>query len=245
MTMRKPRPPADPLPALIPIAGILLAGLVQTASAMEPEPLERILNAARDFVTEALTTGGDTEARIEIGKLDSRLRLARCAHTPTARMSPGGRLSGRTTVNVRCSEPVSWSVFVPVTIERFAQVVVTARTLSRQQVIRADDLRLERMETSKLNKGYFTEIEPVLGLQTRRALTPGQILVDAFIAPRQLIKRGQQVTIYSAQPGIAVRMTGEALEDGDEGERIRVRNKASKRVVEGVVDADGRVRVGF
>ncbi|MBK1723677.1 flagellar basal body P-ring formation chaperone FlgA [Thiocystis violacea] len=224
-------------------AALVLAS--QAAMAADTEPLARILETARSFLAQSLTDVPGAETRIEIGQLDSRLRLARCAQPPSGQWAPGARQAGNTTVNVRCAGPVTWSIFVPVSIERHLQVVTTARALGRQQVIQPADVRLERQETSSLTSGYFTELSAVVGLEAKRRLIPGQVLTQTQVAPRQLIKRGQEVTIYAMRPGLTVRMKGEALENGSEGERIRVRNRSSKRIVEGYVEPSGAVRVAL
>jgi len=214
-----------------------------TTAANESEPLERILESARAFLTETLAADRNADTRIEIGRLDSRLQLRRCAHPPTAQMAPGGRTSGNTTVNVRCSAPVSWSIFVPVRIERYADAVVVARPISNKQTIQPSDLRIERTEMSRLSRGYFSDFKSVVGLQTRRALTPGQVVLPGHLTQPRLVERGQLVTLYATRPGLTVRMKGIALEDGQEGERIRVRNRSSKRIVEGIVDPTGGVHI--
>ncbi len=231
--------------ALCGLTVMLLFTTVSAASSSEIEPLDRILETARTFLTDALGTDEHTETRIEIGRLDNRLRLNRCAHPPTAQLAPGARAETSTTVNVRCSEPAPWSIFVPVRVERYADIVVAARAISRQQVIQPGDVRLERQKTSQLATGYIDDLTAVIGLQARRKLTPGQVVSSSHLAPRQLIKRGQQVTLFSGRPGLSVRMTGEALEDGAAGQRIRVRNRSSRRIVEGYVEPSGAVRVTF
>ena len=227
---------------------ILLATLTTGAirAAEEPiEPLERILETARSFLADSLKTAAGVETSIEIGQLDSRLRLARCARAPTAELAPGARAGGNGTVNVRCTEPVGWSIFVPFRVERYTEVVTVARPLSRQQVIQPADVRLTRLETSQLAKGYFQELAPVIGLEARRALVPEQVLIGAHVTQPTLVARGQQVTLFSARPGLTVRMKGEALEEGAVGQRIRVRNSSSKRIVEGYVEPSGAIRTAF
>ncbi len=227
------------------LTGLVLVIAVGTACGEEYEPLERILTTARDFLSATLTHTNGVETHIEIGRLDSRLRLARCAQPPSAQLAPGARTQGNTTVNVKCAEPVSWSIFVPVSIERHAQIVVAARALTRHQVIRPEDIRLEHQDTGQLSSGYFSDPSDIVGMEVKRRLMPGQILGTAHVAPRQLIERGQAVTLYAARPGLTVRMKGEALESGAEGQRIRVRNRSSKRIVEGHVEPSGAVRVAF
>jgi flagella basal body P-ring formation protein FlgA len=57
------------------------------------------------------------------------------------------------------------------------------------------------------------------------------------------VRRGQTVVVISGSPGFEVRATGEALNDGQSGDRIQVRNRQSRRILEGQVEASGVVRV--
>lgn len=228
--------------------GAALALLVAMSSAdADPgaavEPLDRILDTARAFVAEAVRSDDQLETRIEVGQLDARLRLTRCERAPTAQFAPGARALGNSTVNVRCEAPAPWSIYVPVKIERYAEVVVAARALARQQPIGADDIRLERREISTLFSGYLDRPEAAIGLQPKRSLATGQVLTATLLVRRKLVERGQLVNILSSRPGLSVRMSGEALEDGAAGQRIRVRNRASKKIVEGYVESSGTVRI--
>lgn len=221
----------------------LLTSGVARAQVAATEPLERIVEITREFVLETLGTTASTVTRIDIGQLDNRLRLARCDAMPTAQLAPGTRTIDNGTVNIRCSAPVPWSVFVPVRVEREMEAVVVARPLARQQVIAPDDVRLEATSSAQLANGYFDALETVIGQQTKRALLPGQILNDALLTAPKLVKRGQQVTLVAGRPGVMVQMKGEALDDGVVGQRIRVRNTSSKHIVEGAVAADGTVQL--
>ena len=44
---------------------------------------------------------------------------------------------------------------------------------------------------------------------------------------------------------LSISMAGEALSDGGLGERIKVRNLSSQKVLEGAVEADGSVSMAF
>ncbi len=224
---------------------VLLMLAAHPVKASEIEPLDRILETARTFLTANLGSASDSETRIEVGQLDNRLRLAQCAQPPTAQFAPGSRASGSTTVNVRCAAPVTWSILVPVRIERYTRVVVVKRPLNRQQVIQPGDVALERQEISNLAGSYLTETSAVVGFASKRRLVPGQVMTSAHLTAQQLVKRGQEVTLYAVRPGLTVRMKGEAMEDGTEGQRIRVRNRSSKLVVEGYVEPSGAVRVAL
>ncbi|MGM0554386.1 MAG: flagellar basal body P-ring formation chaperone FlgA [Pseudomonadota bacterium] len=227
--------------------GIALLALALPAPAAEDEiePIENIRQAAGDFIEQALTIGPEDEVEIDVGRLDNRLRLARCASPLEAEFPPGGRREGNTAVKVQCNAPVTWSLYVPVTVERYADVVVAGRSLGRQKTIGADDLRLKRIQTSRHAGSYFEDPQEVIGQQTRRHIRAGQILGTQHVTEREVVARGQRVTIQAENGSVSIRMRGEALEGGIVGERIRVRNGSSGRVVEGVVQPAGQVRVSL
>ena len=58
-----------------------------------------------------------------------------------------------------------------------------------------------------------------------------------------LIHRGQEVTLTASANGFEVRAPGRALADAAAQQRVRVQNLLSLKVVEGVADSEGVVRV--
>ena len=60
-----------------------------------------------------------------------------------------------------------------------------------------------------------------------------------------MIARGQRVWLLAESGSLTVRMSGTALETGAPGDRIRVQNNESKKVVQGLVGDDGFIRVGI
>jgi flagella basal body P-ring formation protein FlgA len=63
------------------------------------------------------------------------------------------------------------------------------------------------------------------------------------LAPELLVKRGSQVILRAGAGMFEVNVVGKALSDAAEGERVRVKNVKSQRIVEGYVMADGSVQV--
>ena len=51
------------------------------------------------------------------------------------------------------------------------------------------------------------------------------------------------MALVSRRGGVEVRMNGKALGDAGENQRVRVENLSSRRVVQGIVAADGEVWV--
>jgi flagella basal body P-ring formation protein FlgA len=225
--------------------GVVLA-LVSITAQAEIEAVENIRLAAERFIQEELNVEpGDEAVEVQIGRLDNRLRLARCSEALETRFPPGGRRDGNTAVQVQCEAPVSWSIYVPVTVERYAEVLVASRNLRRQHTILPGDLRTKRIQTSRHAGSYFETKSELVGLQTRRNIRPGQILGQQHVTQREVVSRGQRVTILAENSSVVIRMQGEALENGILGDRIRVKNTSSGRVVEGEVLESGHVRVAL
>lgn len=228
---------------LITLAAILVSGFTQLALADTAlHPLGAIRDAAQAFVTRDL--GGTDEAnRIEVGRLDPRLRLARCGSELQVSYQSQSVKMTNTTVRVACPAPKPWSLYVPVSIKRYQKVVVLARPVAPGGTLTRDDVRLDERSVNGLVSGYFTHADEVIGKQMRRSLGVGQALTRLAVLAPKLVSRGERVVMLAGSGGLEVRVEGTALMDGAVGDRVRVRNERSRRVVEGTLAPDGTVRV--
>ena len=94
-----------------------------------------------------------------------------------------------------------------------------------------------------LVSGYFTHPDEVIGKQMRRSMGVGQALTRLAVLAPKLVSRGERVIVLAGLKGLEVRVEGTVLMDGAVGDRVRVRNERSQRVVEGTLAPDGTVRV--
>ncbi|MEH3147164.1 MAG: flagellar basal body P-ring formation chaperone FlgA [Methylobacterium frigidaeris] len=84
----------------------------------------------------------------------------------------------------------------------------------------------------------------MVGRTARRMLVPGDpVPVNAVEDPR-LVSRGAPTQMIFEENGLVITTVGSPLQNGGLGEMIRVRNADTGRIVLGVVQADGRVRIG-
>jgi flagellar basal body P-ring formation protein FlgA len=219
---------------------LALASLFPTDTrAEERQSLPAIAAAVRAHL--AAGAGPDTE--ITVARLDPRLRLPACTETLALDDSRAGQGRPAAAVEVRCEGDKPWALYVPVTLRRYAEVLVAARPLARGTVLAAEDVRLARTLVGASGEDHFRAPAEALGRITGRALAAGEPLLAAQLRRARLIRRGAQVRITSAGANISISVAGTALEDGGAGDRVRVRNLSSARVVEGVVQTDGAVRI--
>lgn len=206
------------------------------------EPHGRILETARDFLEQQLA-GSEARVEIRVGNLDRRLRLARCDQTLEGYLPPGGRLSGNTSVGVRCDGAQPWKLYVPARISLLREVVVARAYLPRGTVIGPDHVEIAERDVTASGHGYVGDPDQVIGMIMRQPLQNGLLITPAMLERPKLVRRGEEVMIISRTGNFEVRMAGSALADGAEGERIQVRNKHSKRIIEGQVTGQGAVMV--
>lgn len=222
---------------------LALSILSPVAGAGEIQSLDSIRDAVKTFVL--AESGSSDTVSATVGSLDRRLRLAKCGQALEAFWPPGARTIGNTTAGVRCAGAKPWKIYVSVRIEVFESIVVANRSMGRGDSLEAGDLRLERRSITALTRGYVTDLKRVVGYRLKRAVRPGEVILPGSLEAEKLIKRGQRVTLLARTGGFEVRMAGTAMRDGAAGERIRVRNLSSRRIVEGQVMPDGIVVVSW
>ncbi len=230
--------------ALFALAAIapVHARAVQSPEAVQP--LESIQAAAESFVkTQLPPTRG--KYFVSASRLDTRLRLASCGETLEAFVANNGTVQTRTTVGVRCNAVGGWTVYVPVAVETEAPVLVLRRALARRARVEALDVELQTRRLPGIASNFVNELSAVQGRRLRRALPAGSPLTTDALDRDVLVQRGQQVTLIASTGGIEIRAQGKALTDGSAHDRVRVQNVNSLKIVEGVVENAGTVRVAL
>jgi len=230
------------------LLGLLLFGLAtqansQVVPAIEAtQSLAAVRRAAEGQLRRELDAGR-TGVSFTAAELDSRLRVAAC---PTVLVTTGKLPRGtqaRVLVRVACNSTVYWSLNVPVDIHHATDVLVLRRAVGRGEIIRAEDVLVQSRELPGLTSPFVSRIPDLNGRLTRRPIPEGTaVTADALDAPL-LIHRGQNVVLAARAGGLEVRAPGIALADAGAEQRVRVRNLNSLKIVEGVADTAGVVRV--
>ncbi|MGB1580933.1 MAG: flagellar basal body P-ring formation chaperone FlgA [Nevskiales bacterium] len=148
-------------------------------------------------------------------------------------------------IAVSCSAPQPWTLYVPVRLQREAQVVVLASSLPAGTILQAGHLSQQIKDIGQLSYGYLQDSKAVIGYRLRRPLQAGWALSGNDVESPRLIHRGDTVTLVARLGSIEVRAQGQALSDAGANEPLRVKNLSSRRIVDGRVSGDGTVSVGY
>ena len=200
--------------------------------------VERYLH--RELANHTLASGAQ---RIEVraGALDSRLQLADCGRMQfSADLSP---IKSRVNVRVSCGGTQPWGLYVPATVSIYQPVVVAARNLSRGDTVEATDVTLDLRNILAPGTPALQEAADAIGKKVRRTIAQDIEITGNLLEEPILVRRGDNVKLTSWSGPISVRTEVKALGNGREGERIRVKNPRSDKVVQAIVSGPGEVMV--
>jgi len=222
------------------VSGLLLLSVLLSAPVAaryeDPERLKAALHA------HILGPGQKGSTTISSPTLERKLTLPRCAEEPVAFDPPGSNSNAsRRTVGLRC--PGGWTLYVPTRVATLVEMVQLLRPVGPGQTLRAEDLRLVRQPTSSMPLGYMGSIEQSIGQISRQPLAEGTLLRPSHLRAGNAVTRGQNIRLIVQRAGMHIESTGAAMADGAVGAWVKVKNPRSGRIVEGLVESAGVVRI--
>ena len=125
------------------------------------------------------------------------------------------------------------------------EVVVLAHAVERGAVLRDADIDIERRPRAEVGRDAITDRDRVVGLAARESLQAGRLVRSIDLMRPEIVQRNETVTLVYEIPGIMLTVRGKATEGGAQGDVISVLNEQSKRLIQGVVVAPGRVVIGM
>jgi len=132
---------------------------------------------------------------------------------------------------------------LPLTSQNMINVVITRETLKPDRKITASDLDSKQVKRYSTAMGYYTQADEVIDLVPKRFITKGTILRHALLKKPDLIKKGAHVTITVTRQGFFISNEGVALEPGGLNDEIQIKVTNSGKIITGIVDAEGKVKI--
>lgn len=185
--------------------------------------------------------GQDYQA--EVLPLDPRLRLPECGRPLETFLPQGRREAGAWSVGVRCEGERPWTIYGRANVRGSVEVVVLRNAVRSGGLIGPADIAMMKKDLAGLGGDYLTDPAQAVGQVARRGLAGGTLLSHEQLTAPKLVQRGERVVIRAESGGYQISSGGEALADGQKGQRVRVRNEQSGRVVQGTVAGPGLVLV--
>ncbi|QYJ74114.1 flagellar basal body P-ring formation chaperone FlgA [Shewanella sp. FJAT-52076] len=224
---------------------VILTMLPKVSIAEEPHipSISAIASAAEAVVIEKIDAPANAKINVQAQSLESRGNLPRCEGPVSARLATDRPISRNNTVRISCVSPdldYPWQMYLSVRAEVLFPVVVAKRPLGNGDLLDAESIEVRYVDKTLLRGQQFSHLQPLYGSRVKR-----RIPQDAPIFADNLcfVCKGDAVAIYAKSASFEIKTQGEALADGNEGDRVRIRNINSNRVLEATVIGVGEVEV--
>ncbi|MEQ8848473.1 flagellar basal body P-ring formation chaperone FlgA [Botrimarina sp.] len=124
--------------------------------------------------------------------------------------------------------------------------VVATQPLARGAAVVRSAVRLEPVPLAEIDRPSalgFTKLEEAVGAETLRRVRVGEPLSTINTAPPLVVRKGQEVEVYSGGGGVSVRLTAIAQGDGRVGDLVQVEAYDGRETFSARVVGDRRLAV--
>jgi flagella basal body P-ring formation protein FlgA len=158
-----------------------------------------------------------------------------------------GEPRGRFSMNVELSRDgaVAERGSVVMEVRCFADLPVPVRTVKRHELLAPDLFEVRRFDVTAVTDQALADLNTCAGYRARQALAAGRPISLSRIEPVPVVATGSTVTIVGVGAQFEIRTRGTALQDGQVGQTIKVKNTDSRKILSGVVTAPGTVRIAI
>ncbi len=146
------------------------------------------------------------------------------------------------TVEVLCTEPGNgWKTMVRTRAQSYdpendyngnhtkdSVAIIVTKSLTKGHVITEGDLEVTSVKKS-IGIGIFTKKKNLIGRKLKNNISVGFPVRSRHLEPNWVIASGDEIEIVQSGSVITVSVRGVALQNGQKGEKIRVKNLSSER----------------
>jgi len=129
--------------------------------------------------------------------------------------------AGRPVTKAQIRARISW----------FEYALVTTDAVRRHDIVTLDKFGIEKVETTYLTDKVLNSPEQLNDRWARKNIKKGQIITTALVEKIPAVISGKNIDIIYKTEAMEISAAGVALEAGYVGEKIRVRNSQSRKVI--------------
>jgi len=126
---------------------------------------------------------------------------------------------------------------------RIIDVPVLVRRMSSKEIIGAKDIRLVTRRADKVDMNALRDESELIGMSPLRTLSAERPVKRSEIRTPVLVAKGSMVTMVFRTDRMVLSAQGKALQDGSNGDTIRILNAKTHKVIDGTVVNSGTVTV--
>lgn len=225
----------------IAIATVLCFGKSSGCVAEDIQDQAALRAAIEAAISPRLAAMHDAQGELEIGVIDSRLRLPACGNIKVD-LPPAN--SAMMTAKIVCQSP-SWTLYVPVRLHAWVDAVVAAANLAPNTPLTPALLSHGRADALAGTGGLITDPRQAEGKILRTGVIAGAPILSPQLDLPISVHRGQRITLTLSDPVMTIKTSATALDDGRIGDTITVQNSDTQKTLRATVARDGGAEIRF
>jgi len=123
------------------------------------------------------------------------------------------------------------------------KVPVPLQPVGRGAIIEASQIAMQVVPSTQVYAGTVKTLQALVGQQALRPLPAGRPVNSLSVRVPPAVEDNQAVTIRYVKGGIELTGKGQALQDGQLGQSIKVLNPDTRTTIVGTVQAPGVVQI--
>lgn len=242
--------------SLLSLSRLILSGLLATSTALaanapptqdQGEQIFEDINQLRDILEKKVIAHYQSQNIVtpeatltaKASNLDNRLKLTRCSTPKTIKVNAHQKYSSTVSVRIRCEGKSPWSIFVPVQVEMKLPIAIAVTDIQKGHILNPGDIAIEIRSIRSHRFGFSDNKEDLVGQAATRHITSGTVIQKLHLAKPIAVKRGDRLKLQANRGSLSVTTSAIAMSKGRVGERIRVKNPQSNKIIEAMITAPG------
>ena len=217
---------------------VLSSSNLHAATQAERNQLKKV---AENFVKTQIEIANNEQLQLRAVEPDPRIKLAACKQPLVASMPKKTNTNHRITVLLACPTN-QWQTYVAVDVRILKPILVAKHGLARGSILTHQDLMIKHSDTRFHRGQSYQQVAKLVGAKVKRKIRSQQAITSNDVC---MVCKDDQVVILSQNDVLEVATQGEALTEGGLGERIKVRNFRSNKIITAKISAAGKVVVNL
>jgi flagella basal body P-ring formation protein FlgA len=126
----------------------------------------------------------------------------------------------------------------------FLMVPIAKRHIKFGEILQDQDISTTKIRIEAIPQGSATNVAEIVGMQTKKYISPGKMFKLADIVLPHVIKNGDPVNIVYSSGSIGLKTLGMSMSNGAVGDTIKVKNTSSGAIILGQIINKNTVKVG-
>lgn len=124
-------------------------------------------------------------------------------------------------------------------------IPVVLDNMSQGELITVKDIKKITIRTDQLRHNSITDSRQLIGKEVRRMIRSGAPVQMSSVQNPIIVSKGRMVTMFLKTPFMTLTTKGKALENGSDGDIIRIQNIKSRTIVQGTVTGADEITVSI